>query len=235
MQVRKTAGSLPANIHMAMPRVTETREKPVKSQVENLPSVNPFTLIERTIDMKRLVVFFTMLAVLPAAVIAGSPYKKGEFVGQLGLGVGGLGGFYGSSSLPVISVGLNSGITENISVGGVAGYTQSTFESGIINRVYKWKYTYITIAARGSYHFLTLFEQNDDIDVYSGISLGYNIVSATYDGDPTIRTTAVSASSSYLFWAFHAGIRYYFAERFAVFGELGYGLGYLNVGIAMKM
>jgi hypothetical protein len=132
-------------------------------------------------------------------------------------------------------VGLDYGFHKDISLGGAIGYTSSSYEYPyvILGRAgeYKWKYTYISIAARGSYHVPLDVEK---VDVYGGIDLGYNIVSSSFEGDATLRTGAVSASGSYLFWGIHAGGRYYFTRNLAAFGELGYGFGIFNVGIAMK-
>jgi hypothetical protein len=178
--------------------------------------------------MKYLLVPALMLVLLCSmAFSAGSMYNKGEKVGFLGIGLGGLGGFYGSADLPVIMVGLDYGVHKDVSIGGAVGYTSSSneFLGG------KWKYTYITIAARGSYHFPLDVE---NVDVYGGVDLGYNIVSSKFDGPAVTGFGNVSASGSYLLWGIHAGGRYYFTRNIAAFGELGYGFGIFNVGIAVK-
>ena len=43
-----------------------------------------------------------------------------------------------------------------------------------------------------------------------------------------------NASSSGLSIAWFAGARYYFSDNFAVMAEIGYGVAYLNLGIALK-
>ena len=166
---------------------------------------------------------------------AKTAYNKGDRIAQIGIGIGGLGGFYGSSSMPLISAGLDFGIEKYISVGGVVGYSASKYESpffGTANSRYSWKYTYITLAVRGSYHFLQIPEEK--FDVYGGLSLGYNIVSAKSEGTNVNNVVVTGASGSYLFFGVHAGGRYYFSKTFAAYAELGYGLGILNVGIALK-
>lgn len=187
--------------------------------------------------MKKLPSFVAMLVLLACtSAAAKSGYDPNVKVAQLGIGLGGLGGFYGSSNLPVLSVGMDFGIDKMFSAGGRIGYTSSSFESpyfiGFTRSLYRWKYTYITIAGRGSYHYPI---ENNKLDLYGGLDLGYNIVSAKYDGDVTGRTFASGASGSYMFFGIHVGGRYYFSETFAAFGELGYGFGILNVGISMKL
>jgi hypothetical protein len=43
-----------------------------------------------------------------------------------------------------------------------------------------------------------------------------------------------SGSSSGIRWAWFVGGRYYFKENFAAMLELGYGVAYINLGIALK-
>ncbi len=163
-------------------------------------------------------------------------YKKGQNVAQVGIGIGGIGGFYGSSSLPVISAGVDFGIHEFISVGGLIGYSTSKLEYPFnfvgTNGTYSYKYSYITIAGRGSYH-IPVDVKNTDL--YAGLDLGYTIVSSKVDGNTPAGFTFTAASGSYFFFGVHAGARYYFSPNFAAYGELGYGFGILNIGIAFRI
>jgi hypothetical protein len=179
-----------------------------------------------------------LLLLLPFCVsglVAKTAYNKADKVAQVGIGIGGLGGFYGTSSIPVISAGLDFGVHEFVSVGGVVGYTSSKYEGlfGFGNAAYSWKYTYITLGARGSYHFLQL--PNEKLDLYGGLGLGFNIVSSKYTGTAVNQALITGASGSYMFLGFHAGGRYFFSPNFAAYAELGYGLGILNVGIALRL
>ncbi len=72
--------------------------------------------------------------------------------------------------MPSISLGYQAGILEKISVGGIAGYSSSSY--GVIG--YKWTYSYMFIGARGEYHFVDVDLEN--FDLYGGLTLGYNIV-----------------------------------------------------------
>ena len=96
----------------------------------------------------------------------------------------------------------------------------------------KWKYTFIDIGVRGSYHFSELFEiTNDKVDIYGGAFLGFLV--SSYSGD---------AYSGYndpygggLRLGIHAGARYFFSEKVAGFGELGYGFAPLSLGLTFKL
>ena len=174
----------------------------------------------------RIVALLVVLVLVATGVAFGqNAYMKGNNVIHAGIGFG-MAGLYGSSTLPPITAGFEYGLEDKISLGGVLGYAGSkeTFFGG------EWTYSYIVIGARGGYHFL---ENNDKLDAYAGVMLGYNIVSSS--ASTTISGFSFSASGSYMIFGFYGGARYYFSPQFAAYGEVGYGLGYVNVGIAYKL
>jgi hypothetical protein len=163
--------------------------------------------------------------VVTSVAVGQNAYMKGNNVAHAGIGFG-LAGLYGSSTLPPITVGYEYGLEEKISLGGIVGFAGSkeTFLGG------EWSYTYVIIGARGGYHFL---ENNNNLDAYGGLMLGYNIVSSS--ASTTISGFTFTASGSYLLYGLYAGGRYYFSPNLAVQGEIGYGIGYFNIGIAYKL
>lgn len=175
---------------------------------------------------KRVLALVVVLLLLSTGLAFGqNAYMKGNNLIHAGIGFG-LAGLYGSSTLPPITVGYENGVDEKISVGGYVGFAGSkeTFFGG------EWSYSYVIIAARGGYHFL---ENNDKLDAYAGATLGYNVVSSS--ATTTVSGFNFSASGSYLLFGFYGGARYYFSPQFAVYGEVGYGVGYFNLGIAYKL
>ena len=183
--------------------------------------------------MKRILLISMLLVIAVSLSFSQMAYKKGDQVINIGIGLGGFAGVYGSGGI-AITGGYEYGVTENISLGGVVGYSSSSEDFGA---GYGWKYTYILIGARGAYH-LDLFH-NPNIDTYGGILLGYNIVSSKATGTlPTYSGYgygSYSASASFLEFGAFIGGRYYFSPKLAVQAELGYGLGILNIGIAYKL
>ncbi len=178
--------------------------------------------------MKKYLGYCIVLLLLAGSTLSfgQNAYKKGDRVVTAGIGLGGLGGVYGSTTLPAINVGYESGFEDKISIGGLAGIAGSSQDYGWGG---KYSYTYIIIGARGAYHFL---ENNEKIDAYAGLMLGYNIVSASYSGPSAYN---VSASGSYLALGGFVGGRYYFTPQLAGFAELGYGIGLLNLGVTYKL
>jgi len=180
--------------------------------------------------MKRILLISMLLVIAVGLSFSQMAYKKGDQVINVGLGIGGFAGAYGSGGV-AITGGYENAVTENISLGGVIGYSSS---SETVWGDYGWKYTYILIGARGAYHYDLL--HNPNIDTYGGILLGYNIVSSKVTGTlPYVGWYGSSASASFLEFGLFVGGRYYFNPKWAVQAELGYGLGILNIGIAYKL
>ncbi len=146
--------------------------------------------------------------VLDAGVGLGSPYWSTGF----------------SNSLPFNPrIGMEAGITENISVGGSVAYSGSSFKyfGGKIN------YNAFFISARGAYHFAT----SEKLDPYAGLSLGYVLVSV--GNSQSGFTTAASSGVGY---GLFAGLRYYLKPKFGLNAELGYSsFSFLNVGVSFKL
>jgi len=61
--------------------------------------------------------------------------------------------------------------------------------------------------------------------------MGVNITTSRAFGDGS---SSFSADGSGIAYSLYGGARYYFSENLAVFGELGYGISYLTVGLALR-
>lgn len=174
-----------------------------------------------------LLVLLVLATVAPASAQANAWNRK-DMVISAGLGLG-MYGVYGSSTLPPIFAAFEMGVADKITAGGIVAYAGSSedFAFG------KWKFTYIIICARGAYHFL---EHNKDFDAYAGLGLGYGIVSnsVTYN-TPTVQPFGFAAGGSYFFFDIFGGGRYYFSPKFAALAEVGYGVGFLRIGISYKL
>lgn len=155
-------------------------------------------------------------------------YDAGNKLLNVGVGLGSTLSASGiNSTLPPIGLSFEYGFTEKVSGGAYVGYSSASADVGFGSTA-KWNYTYTIVGARGSYHFLT----SDKLDPYAGAMLGYNIASVTYDGPGTAPTTLASASAVII--GAHLGARYYFTDNIGAFAELGYGIAYLQLGVAAK-
>jgi hypothetical protein len=169
-----------------------------------------------------LVVVFTFTQLLSQE----STFKKGDKALNLGIGFGSsyYGGFY-TSHMPALSASLEVGVADgildkgSIGVGGYIGYSSAKYST-------YWKTTNFLIGARGSFHYPLV----NKLDTYTGLQLGYNVFSTKYYDN----TYTTGGSASTLQFAWFAGARYYFSNNIAVFAEVGYGVAYLTVGVALK-
>ncbi|MBI2618979.1 MAG: hypothetical protein HYW57_02755 [Ignavibacteriales bacterium] len=174
--------------------------------------------------MKRTLALIAVLTFICSVSFGQNAYMKGSNLIHGGIGFG-LAGVFGDATIPPITAGYEFGFEDKISLGGLVGYSGSTF-SGF---GWEWKYSYILFGARGAYHFL---ENNSTWDAYGGVLLGYNIVSVSETGTAGF---GFSAGTSYMLFGFYGGGRYYLNPRLALYGELGYGAGFVTVGVAYKL
>lgn len=176
-----------------------------------------------------VVVFF-----VTQSVAQESTFQQGDKVLNLGIGLGSTlySGSYYKAGFPPISASLEFGVKDgvldkgSIGIGGYLGYSSHKWEySG-----WGWKYTNIIVGARGVFHYPLV----DKLDTYTGLLLGYNIATSKEFGN-SVPGYNYSASSGGVAYSWFVGGRYYFSEKFAGMLELGYGITYLNIGIALKM
>lgn len=159
-------------------------------------------------------------------------FVKGNKVINLGLGIGTglLGETYYHILVPPISASFETGVADHILEKGeigVGGYL------GAASYKYKysnkgWKNSEVIIGARGNFHYPLIKK----LDTYSGLMLGYGIIGIKYFGG--YGDADYTGFSSGIRWAWFVGGRYYLSESFAAMLELGYGVAYLNLGVALK-
>jgi hypothetical protein len=182
--------------------------------------------------MKRLLFSCIVICFSVLHLSAQKPaFEKGFKVLNMGLGLGS--SVYTESyyhlQFPLLSAAFEVGIVDHvlergiIGVGGYAGYYAYRYEYSKSG----WNSSNIVIGARGNFHYPLL----EKLDTYTGLMLGYEVV-----GTEKFGTTDIDYNlpSSGIEWAWFVGGRYYFSEIFSALLELGYGITYLNLGVAIK-
>ncbi|HUC80616.1 MAG TPA: hypothetical protein VMR70_06845 [Flavisolibacter sp.] len=152
---------------------------------------------------------------------------KGTSLFNAGIGLGSY-GLSGTGGIPLVA-SFERGIAQNISAGLQSGFVQRTFGTD-------WKYTYLFVGARGSYHFNNALKiANPKLDVYGGAGITYRRFSVKYIPFVPNETELYKTSSSGdVILNLHAGARYFFSEKIGGFAELGYGISPLQLGITAK-
>ncbi len=185
--------------------------------------------------MKKISLFvFVLFAV--SMVQAQTPFKKGDKVINVGVGFGTY-GVSGSTTIPPLSVSFDYGFKNqlfdaksSLSFGGYAGYysSKSTFTNPTYG-TYGWNFSNILIGGRAAVHY----DFVEKLDTYAGLMLGYNVASANYYGDKDLNINQ-TAGGGFL-PALFIGARYYFTNNLAAFGEIGYGISAIELGVAYKL
>lgn len=125
--------------------------------------------------------------------------EQGELQANGGLG-------FSNWGVPVF-VGIDYGVTDEISVGGEISYRTKT-ESSV-------KYTGFGFSTNGNYHFNKLLDLPSVFDVYAGVSLGYYNWNSN-NADKSIYNSGATFSGQ-------VGGRYFFNPQWAINLELGAG------------
>lgn len=176
--------------------------------------------------MKKIIL--TAFAFLFAITLINEVQAQQFQQGQMDLNVGvGLVPTFGTGDVGIpLSVSLDYGFNDQISLGGYVGYAGSNDNFPFLGKV---SYTYLIFGARGAYHF----ELTENLDTYAGLLLGYNIASVSVENSsPGMPEPDAAGGFAY---SLFAGARYHFSEKIGVFGEIGYGISVLNLGLTVKL
>ena len=116
-----------------------------------------------------------------------------------------------------------------VGLGAYIGYTGAKYRA-FDNLDAGWNFNNLILGVRGALHYQFV----NRLDTYLGLFLGYNITMTNdYGSFPSGLRPSAPAVGGFEF-AFYVGARYYLTQRFAVFGEVGYGLATVNLGLAYK-
>lgn len=166
--------------------------------------------------MKKLILLSVLVVAFVAAKAQEPLFVKGDKVVNLGIGFD----WYTTVSVSG-EYGILDGIADkgSVGVGAFAGYGFNLFGGYYANS------SRILAGVRGTFHYPFI----DKLDTYGGLGVGLNYTHWSYDyyvGS----SSHVSPSAG-----FFLGARYFLTDKLAAFAEAGYGLGYLTVGVALKL
>jgi hypothetical protein len=151
--------------------------------------------------MKKWIILVLLFAF--GTVQAQNALDKGQFQFNGGVGLS-------SWGLPIY-LGLDYGITEDITIGGEMSFrSYQDHWSGL-----PYRHSIIGFAGNGNYHFNNLLSIPENWDFYAGLNLGFFIWNSpeTYGG----------SGASGLGFGGQVGGRYYFNEKLGVNVEFGGG------------
>ena len=188
--------------------------------------------------MKNITVLLVATMVLATFECLAQPFEVGSNVAGAGIGLGGSFGLgrYGSAT-PGISVQYEHGLVDGpgpgvISLGGYLGTKSYRYDGRYDGFWYKERWRYTILGVRSAYHYTGL--PIDELDVYGGAMLSYNILSYKYSDNDPLFNYHDGTYGSHLGFSIYVGGRYYLMENVAAFAELGYGVSYLTLGASVK-
>ena len=157
------------------------------------------------------------------ATTGSDPYAMGEKVIFASLSAGGV-GYYGNISVPPLLLGFDYGFHQYMTLGGIFGYSRYSYSYIGSND----DLTYITIAARGTFHpTFWMKKLKVPLDPYGIATLGYTVGSYSGPGSRNYSILVIGPS---------VGARYWFLPNLAGQAEagLGYGVGLASIGLSLK-
>jgi hypothetical protein len=188
---------------------------------------------------KKLVLALLMTAMTVGGVFAQNWYDSyapgiDESKAFINIGVG-IGYTTYLLGVPPISVSADFKlpISLPITVGGTAAFSTWGYTVGSGNYLIDVTYYNFGFGARGAYHFN--FVKN--LDVYSGVTLGYVIQSANVIYGSAYGNVSRPAyrGEPFFLYGFNIGARYFFTKNIGVYSELGYsGLQIASIGLSLK-
>jgi hypothetical protein len=185
--------------------------------------------------MKKIALLFVIVFLMPFATRAQEAAIEldDQFV-NFGLGLGSVhwAGSWYSTVIPPLSISYEKIIRDEIldvgfiGIGAYLGFSSYKWDYGWGD--YGYRLTNVLPGVRGSFHYPII----DRLDTYTGLMLGYEIVSSRVTGTPY---TGFNPGGSRVVWSWYAGGRYFLNDNFMLMAELGYGITYLNIGVALKL
>lgn len=178
--------------------------------------------------MKKIIVLFLFLNIgVTQAGEANTVFKKGDL--QAGARFA-LGSVLGSNSGIMLNAEYGfmdgpvnwKGIPNSFGIGLSAGYSSYSYHSDKYG-----DYVYSNFILSGAWIWHVDLLKNPQLDTYASFNMGVNMDSYTRPTGSPPR----SSSYSDLVWGFAIGARYKFTPRLYAVGELGYGLGFLRLGL----
>jgi len=181
-----------------------------------------------------------LLLIFTSHRISAQEFQEGTNVISAGLGLGGAFGSYSySSQSPGLSLQYERGMWPIdgpgvISLGGYIGMKSYKYEYSAYNFSYKEKWNYTIIGIRSAYHYNG--HNVEKLDIYGGAMLSYNILSYKFTSDAPANTFSVKGDyNNRIGFSLYLGGRYYLTDNLAGFLELGYGVSYANIGLALRL
>jgi hypothetical protein len=143
---------------------------------------------------------------------------------NLGLGIGGYSGYYGYAghTMPVLHINYEFDVAKN--------FTLAPFATFFSYRDNHYRETVIPIGGKGTLYLDKALNANPNWDFYLAGSLGFSIVSASWDSNYYGDRGYYQAADP-LFLDLHAGAEYHLTNKLGIFLDLSTGVSTIGLAI----
>jgi hypothetical protein len=190
-------------------------------------------------------VFFALACMASSFQLNAQAFSESTKELNAGLGFGN--SYYGYSyvtganytQIPTIFLSYDQGTKielgpGKIGIGGFLGFSSAKASYAYDN--YEWSYSWknTVIGGRGTYHYPVA---NEKLDLYGGVSIGIWMQSYTYRDTDPFWGGSLNQNQKYsnLYYAGCVGARYLFTDKIGAFGELGWDIALLKLGVTVKL
>ena len=189
--------------------------------------------------MKKIIISLSILLFLTLSLSAQKNNYSEKYGGSLnlGIGIGGYSGYYGyaGSSLPVFNINYEFDAAKNFTLAPFLTYYSysNSYYWGDHNNPYKY-YNYhetvIPIGVKGTYYLDQLFKANSSWDFYLAGSLGFAIVSSSWDSGYNGDVNYYHHPNT-LFLDIHIGTEYHLSSKIGIFLDISSGVSTIGLAI----
>ena len=197
--------------------------------------------------MKKILFALLSLTFLTLATVnaQNSVFKKGNFNASVGIGL--LPTYFADKAkvnvLP-LSTRIGYNFTDNFNLSLYAGFSSYTsrLSEDFDGNLRQYDNDFLSLGLRGELHAA----KTEKWDIYGGFMIGYNkafVNETIFNPDdmespidaPTDRPTTFKPQGSKVLFSGFIGATYFVKPKLGIFGELGYGVSLVNLGVTFKL
>lgn len=186
---------------------------------------------------RKIILIFVAIFATNYAVTGQESNASEKFGNSLNLGIGLAYYGYVNNSVPAINVNYEFDVLRNFTLApSISYYSYSnSYYWGDKNKNYPYRYydyseTVIPIGIKGSYYFDELLVANDNWDFYASGSLGFALVSSTWENSYYGDKNAYRGAQP-MFFNIHIGSEYHFNNHLGIYLDLSTGISTIGLAI----
>mgnify|MGYP006177511847 CR=1 FL=1 len=182
--------------------------------------------------MKRLITITLTILLVTMCHIEGIAQEKHGSTLNLGVGIGGYGGYYKytNRSLPVFNINYEFDVAKSFTLAPFISFSTYSNNYRDNNTNYTYRETVIPIGVKGTYYFDDLLQANSKWDFYLAGSLGFAVVNSGWDNDYDGDRDYYRRGNP-LFLDLHIGTEYHFNSKVGAFLDLSTGVSTIGIAI----